>query len=93
MGFLRKAATEAGIPVLVNIHDVVMAKEFVDRMIGIANGRVVFDGPPAALTADIQRLIYRRVLMEGESATPVAVSAPMLGMPHPRGAAVGDFLH
>lgn len=93
MGFLRKAATEEGIPVLVNIHDVVMAKEFVDRMIGIADGRVVFDGPPAALTADIQRLIYRRVLMEGESAAPVAASAPMLSMPHPREAAVGDFLH
>jgi phosphonate transport system ATP-binding protein len=60
MAFLRKAATEEGIPTLVNIHDVALAKEYTDRMIGIADGLVVFDGSPAQLTPDIQRRIYRR---------------------------------
>ncbi len=60
MGFLRKAATEQGIPILINIHDVELAKEYTDRMIGIAEGLVEFDGPPSHLTPAIQRAIYRR---------------------------------
>jgi phosphonate transport system ATP-binding protein len=60
MGFLRKAADEEGIPVLVNIHDVTLASEYADRMIGIAEGRVEFDGPPGDLTPQVQRRIYRR---------------------------------
>jgi phosphonate transport system ATP-binding protein len=60
MGFLRKAATEQGIPVLINIHDVELAKEYTDRMFGIADGRVEFDGTPVQLTPAIQRAIYRR---------------------------------
>jgi len=60
MGFLRKAATEEGLPVLVNIHDVELAKEYVNRMIGIADGVIEFDGKPTQLTANVQRSIYRR---------------------------------
>jgi phosphonate transport system ATP-binding protein len=60
IGFLRRAATEDGIPVLVNIHDVVLAKEYADRMIGIAEGQVAFDGAPGELTPEVQRRIYRR---------------------------------
>jgi phosphonate transport system ATP-binding protein len=71
MGFLRKAATEEGIPTLVNIHDVVLAKEYTDRMIGIADGLVVFDGPPEQLTPEIQRRIYRR-----DHQSQVGASAP-----------------
>ncbi len=60
MGFLRKAASDAGVPVLVNIHDVLLAKEYSDRIIGIAEGQLAFDGAPAELTENDQRRIYRR---------------------------------
>ena len=60
MAFLRKAATDHGLPVLVNIHDVVLAQEYADRMLGIAEGQVEFDGRPEALTQDVLRRIYRR---------------------------------
>jgi phosphonate transport system ATP-binding protein len=60
MGFLRKVATEGGIPVLVNIHDVALAKEYTDRMIGIADGLIAFDGTPEQLTPEAQRRVYRR---------------------------------
>ncbi|MEP7188659.1 MAG: phosphonate ABC transporter ATP-binding protein [Roseiflexaceae bacterium] len=60
MGFLRKAATDHGLPVLVNIHDVVLAQEYADRMLGIAEGQIEFDGRPDALTQDVLRRIYRR---------------------------------
>ena len=60
MAFLRKAATDHGLPVLVNIHDVVLAQEYADRMLGITEGLIEFDGRPEALTQDVLRRIYRR---------------------------------
>jgi phosphonate transport system ATP-binding protein len=60
MGFLRAAATEEGLPVLVNIHDVALAQEYADRIIGIAEGLVEYDGAPAGLTRAVLRRIYRR---------------------------------
>lgn len=60
MGFLRKAATEEGLPVLVNIHDVSLAHDYSDRVIGIAEGLIEYDGVPSGLTPDVLRRIYRR---------------------------------
>jgi phosphonate transport system ATP-binding protein len=44
-----KLAGERGIPVIVNIHNVELARRFVTRIIGMTKGRVVFDGPPVEL--------------------------------------------
>ncbi len=87
MTFLRKAATEEGIPVLVNIHDVMMAKEFVDRMLGIAAGQVLFDGAPQELTADIQRADLPPSAADSMAAlaAPETVAAPMLTRSEPEG--------
>lgn len=60
MGFLRKAATDEGVPVLVNIHDVVLAQEYSDRIIGIAEGLIEYDGRPEGLAPEVLRRIYRR---------------------------------
>jgi phosphonate transport system ATP-binding protein len=60
MGFLRKAATNEQLPVLVNIHDVALAQEYSDRIIGIAEGLVEYDGSPEGLTPEVLRRIYRR---------------------------------
>jgi phosphonate transport system ATP-binding protein len=60
LDFLRRAAVEAGLPVLVNIHDVALAQEYSDRVIGIAEGLVEFDGPPSLLTQEVLRRVYRR---------------------------------
>ena len=46
------------IPVIINMHDVELAKRFADRIIGMSGGRVVFDGAPAALSNDILKAIY-----------------------------------
>jgi phosphonate transport system ATP-binding protein len=46
------------IPVIVNMHDVELARRFAQRIIGMSGGRVVFDSPPAALTNDILKAIY-----------------------------------
>src|SRR5690242_118998 len=52
MQLLADIARSREIPVLINMHDVELAKRFADRVIGMSGGRVVFDGPPAALEAD-----------------------------------------
>jgi phosphonate transport system ATP-binding protein len=36
-------------PVLVNMHDVILARRFAARMIGLSEGAMIFDGPPADL--------------------------------------------
>jgi phosphonate transport system ATP-binding protein len=37
------------VPVIVNIHNVDLARRFATRIIGMSSGKVVFDGPPEAL--------------------------------------------
>ena len=58
MELLRQFSRERDIPMLVNIHDVELAKRFCDRLIGISQGVIVFDGPPADLRADDLKAIY-----------------------------------
>src|SRR5437016_13720841 len=55
MGLIAERAGERAIPVIVNIHNVDLARRFADRIVGMAKGEIVFDGPPAAL-ADAHRL-------------------------------------
>jgi len=58
MELLARVGRERGIPVLVNMHDVDLAKRFADRVIGMSEGRVVYDGPPQYLTDDVLKQIY-----------------------------------
>ena len=56
---LARVAREVGVLTLINIHQVELAKQFCERIIGIAQGRVVFDGTPAELDDDAMDRIYR----------------------------------
>lgn len=58
MTLMRDLAAERGIPVIINIHDVALARRFADRIVGMSAGQVVFDGPPADLNDDHLRQIY-----------------------------------
>jgi phosphonate transport system ATP-binding protein len=49
MDLLARLARARGAPVIVNIHNVDLARRFADRIIGMAQGAIVFDGPPGAL--------------------------------------------
>ncbi len=59
MSDLARVAREVGVLTLINIHHVDLAKEFADRLIGIAQGKVVFDGLPEDLNDTILDRIYR----------------------------------
>lgn len=56
---LANVAREVGVLTLINIHQVDLAREFADRIIGIAHGKVEFDGKPNRLTKDVLDRIYR----------------------------------
>lgn len=58
MRLIVEICREDGLPAIINIHDVLLAQQFADRIIGLQAGRVVFDGPPAALTEDVLTRIY-----------------------------------
>ncbi|MCC6775160.1 MAG: phosphonate ABC transporter ATP-binding protein [Hyphomicrobiales bacterium] len=58
MELITSRAAERGIPAIVNIHNVDLARRFADRIVGISNGRIVFDGPPSALEQAHLKTIY-----------------------------------
>nr|WP_321395947.1 phosphonate ABC transporter ATP-binding protein [uncultured Desulfobacter sp.] len=58
MGILKKICDTQGIPVLINLHQVDLARQYADRIIGIQEGRLVFDGPVDQFTPDIAKTIY-----------------------------------
>lgn len=49
MELIARRAGERDIPVIVNIHNVELARRYADRIVGMSKGEVVFDGPPQAL--------------------------------------------
>ena len=58
MDYLKKVQVEFGITILVNLHQVDVAKKYAKRILGFNSGEIVFDGPPSQLTRDIIYKIY-----------------------------------
>jgi phosphonate transport system ATP-binding protein len=58
MELIARRAGERDIPVIVNIHNVELARRFADRIIGMSKGRIVFDGPPRNLEDNHLLAIY-----------------------------------
>ena len=50
MELIARRAGERDIPVIVNMHNVELARRFADRIVGMRKGEIVFDGSPQALT-------------------------------------------
>lgn len=50
--------SEDGIAVMVNLHSVELVKEYCSRVIGIAHGKIVFDGHPSQLNERILHQLY-----------------------------------
>jgi len=58
MGMIKMLSSEVGVPVLCNIHDVQLAIEFSNRIVGLQGGLKVFEGPPATLDRGALESIY-----------------------------------
>jgi len=58
MNALRSMNQQFGMTVLCNLHSVEIARAYCDRLVGMSAGRVVFDGPPQALTQTVIHDLY-----------------------------------
>ncbi|MDL2406731.1 phosphonate ABC transporter ATP-binding protein [Rhizobium calliandrae] len=58
MDALRDINEREGITVITNLHTLDTARNYCERIVGMAAGRVVFDGKPAELTAEAVKEIY-----------------------------------
>ena len=73
MDTLRRIHDEDGRLVIANLHTLDTARRYCDRVIGMRDGRIVFDGTPAQLTAGVARDIYGAGEDFDESATSTAL--------------------
>jgi len=58
MRLIVELARERGTPALVNMHDVGLAQLFADRILGLREGEIVFDGKSDQITAEVLTSIY-----------------------------------
>ena len=67
--------------VLVNIHSLDLAREYCGRLVGLAGGRLVFDGPPAKLTDAVARELYGLEADEAVGRVEAPAAAPLAAAP------------
>ncbi|MDE2385991.1 MAG: phosphonate ABC transporter ATP-binding protein [Alphaproteobacteria bacterium] len=58
MDALQRINRHLGITVICNLHSLDLARSYCTRLIGMADGRVVFDGAPETLTDAVARGLY-----------------------------------
>ena len=58
MRLILEICQERELPAIINIHDVVLAQSFTQRIIGLQEGEVVFDGAPEELDDKVLTRIY-----------------------------------
>ena len=58
MDDMLKINREDGITIICNLHSLDVAKKYCDRLIGLSDGKVVFDGAPDDLTTEISKELY-----------------------------------
>lgn len=63
---LKKVSKEDGLTTIVNLHFIDMAMEYADRIIGLRDGELVFDGPISEVTPETFVEIYGRPIKEDD---------------------------
>ena len=58
MRLICELCAERKLSAIVNIHDVMLAQMFAERIVGLQHGAIVYDGPPDGLSADVLTRIY-----------------------------------
>jgi phosphonate transport system ATP-binding protein len=58
MRLIRELCAERGLAAIINIHDVALAQMFSERVVGLKQGEIVYDGSPEGLTPDVLTEIY-----------------------------------
>jgi phosphonate transport system ATP-binding protein len=58
MDVLQEIHRSRGIPVVINLHQVEIARRYATRLIGMRAGRIVFDGSPEAFDPEMAAQVY-----------------------------------
>ena len=92
MDALARINRDDGLTVVTNLHTLDTARRHCARIVGMADGRIVFDGPPAALDEAAVRRVYGVAPGEAlsEATTSSALTAglrPAAGLPEVAGRA------
>ncbi|MCD1616760.1 phosphonate ABC transporter ATP-binding protein [Salipiger marinus] len=77
MEALRRIHEEDGRMVIANLHTLDTARRYCDRVIGMRDGRIVFDGTPEQLTTGVARDIYGAGAEFSENATSTEIRDPV----------------
>ena len=75
MDTLKRINVEDGRMVIANLHTLDTARRYCDRVIGMRDGRIVFDGAPDQLSTGVARDIYGADANFNEAATSTAIPA------------------
>jgi phosphonate transport system ATP-binding protein len=81
MDALRDINEREGITVITNLHTLDTARAYCQRIIGMAGGRVVFDGTPSELTTEAVNRIYGADGAIDETMTSTAINPIPVHMP------------
>ena len=95
MDALRDINERTGITVMTNLHTLDTARAYCERIIGMSQGKVVFDGSPSELTAAAVQEIYgsdRHGAGIDETMTSTAINAEKLAVASQESARVLDPL-
>ncbi|TVQ30993.1 MAG: phosphonate ABC transporter ATP-binding protein [Geminicoccaceae bacterium] len=68
MRLILELCRERGLPAIINMHDVPLARMFAERIVGLRAGKIVYDGPPRGLSDDRLTEIYGAEDWSGTSA-------------------------
>ena len=89
MRLICELCEERRLAAIINIHDVGLAQVFAQRVVGLRQGQVVYDGPPTGLTSEVLTAIYgeedwaqtiRRDDDEGPAGLPAVDEERMAGL-------------
>lgn len=89
MRLICELCAERNLSAIINIHDVLLAQMFAERIVGLQMGKIVYDGPPDGLVAEVLTQIYgeedweatiEKVDDENEGDEDIASSATAPGM-------------
>src|SRR5674476_478576 len=58
MRLIKELCAERKLSAIINIHDVMLAQMFAERIVGLRFGEIVYDGPPDELTPAVLTSIY-----------------------------------
>ncbi|MEE9374974.1 MAG: phosphonate ABC transporter ATP-binding protein [Rhizobiaceae bacterium] len=58
MRLINELCQERGLAAIINIHDVLLAQMYSQRVVGLEMGGIVYDGPPEGLVPEVLTRIY-----------------------------------